>query len=1769
MLVVVAVFGGVLGGASAAAQDVERPGRGERLDNVIVTAGETIEVDISVGFTGTVETYAATSGDATVATVSVSGSVVSITGVSVGYAFVTVTATNAGGSRSQWFEVTVTAPPAPTLRYQLGAHATTIDAVVAFDLTPVFDGVVTSYAATSSDATILDASADESILVLRGVAAGAVTVTVTAHNGPGSTSVTFPVTVGAFAPPRVAAPQTAGALDAQEVPAGATTTIDVTGAFAGTIDDYVPITADGAIVAANRPHLGIIELAGVAAGTTTVRIVAINTGGIAAQTLTVTVTEPTLPEITATAPTHCLTGEGTPVTVGANTGREGIATIDIAYTVTGGIGPFVITNDANNITTTAPTGTINVTCARPGIDIHNVAPTVNAVESGPKTITLTVTDNNTDTATTDVTIEIVEDAYTTEYNDEIMQAGNTYVLGTPDQWTLITLPTGLNLEFDGISDIGDNGAAHFIDTISGSEIVLDWGTGAEIYRDITTTSTTGSDTGTRNSTTTRNIDSLLNTFRDSATTPAGVAYPRSTYIDPWQPYEGLPPVSGKVAVHPYMLEGKPIKVCNQATRGDFDSPMAFEGFNRAFSNAINAWNAPLHMRSAPERGTPQKVFDAGPTIVCEENSFDIFVYRDLNTPRCASGRLACSTTKKQGYRPPMIGGGDPGHFPIYVVLPDEFWLDFEPILIHELGHYLGLGDYGTFLIQCSTDAEKSIMAYPVRAYDSYGTHIGYEPGACGSDSVTTRDMEDVHATYHPDEMRIPSLEKNDSWEIRGVVAEAVNGRLEYNAHRLVVWRRPLGSVDNNTYRYVNAFEMGSDEVPGVVKIGLDFDATGWDFLVAGVTRGDWKRRTTDGGLPVEWIVHADVTSAELGNASWAMSRSWTLGHSVRLEGPPAAPRPVSASVDGPVVAVSWDAVDGADGYKIYWSRNAFTAPTGAPNSMELSGDVTNWEVPDLVGGRDYYFGVTALSGFHDNATGEHESSLSRQIQVRVGLAAPGNLRATGVGEDSFLALWGAVLGADRYFVRLDGGAAADLGNVAFKSFAGLEAGREYVVEVQAGYGSVRSDWSAELRVMTDSSAGAPEPPGNVAAVELSVGSARLSWDESDGATSYSVRWSRLLVRALFGGFATVRPPPLWHDFGGLAPSTTYELQVQAVNGAGASAWVAASLETSPQPVPSGLTVGAVTAGAVALSWAAVNPATGYEIRVDGDEIISDLDEVTAHRVTGLEPATPYTFEVRSVNGAYASDWSGDVPATTANLRAPTGVSVGSVTSTSVALTWVAVVAATSYDVRVDGDDEIITDVGGVTSYSVSGLLADTGYDFEVRARHGTHTSGWSSMVGARTAASTPGPSGLTVGAVTVNSVALRWNAVSAATGYEVCCDAFGRIIDVGNTTAFTVRGLEPAGDYDFEVRWLNGTTTSDWSDEVPATTANLSAPTGVSVGTVTVDSVALRWNSVVAATGYDVCCDAFNRTIEGITATSYTITGLAENREYEFEVRATRGALTSSWSVTVEATTDPAGPPPPSNVAVSTTHDSATLSWDAVAGASGYRVRQGTSGPGIYKPGASNTSQLFSDLSADTPYTFAVQTVSTAGSSAWVPRTARTDPPPPPPQLTGRAQIQRMTPTPVGGWTLNLTFYLNDHGDIDPELRFTTLDHLDVRWQYTSPVIATINGENRTLGRVAYRKTTATGDRIEIGFQPSGGSLITPPVRGINYSNMILWHTYQTSEFTFTLPDAAAARADSDANYAGRLAGGLAPGDEICTTCDAGTGDLEPMTDTDPQPKDS
>ncbi|WP_309056200.1 glycosyl hydrolase family 18 protein [Streptomyces sp.] len=90
-----------------------------------------------------------------------------------------------------------------------------------------------------------------------------------------------------------------------------------------------------------------------------------------------------------------------------------------------------------------------------------------------------------------------------------------------------------------------------------------------------------------------------------------------------------------------------------------------------------------------------------------------------------------------------------------------------------------------------------------------------------------------------------------------------------------------------------------------------------------------------------------------------------------------------------------------------------------------------------------------------------------------------------------------------------------------------------------------------------------------------------------------------------------------------------------------------------------------------------------------------------------------------------------VPAT------PAGLTAGAVTSSSVALSWSPVTGATGYKVYRDGT--LAATVGG-TSATVTGLAADTAYQFQVAAANTAGESAKSAAVTARTGKATdPGP----------------------------------------------------------------------------------------------------------------------------------------------------------------------------------------------------------------------------------------------------------------------------------------------------------------------------------------------------------------------------------------------------------------------------------------------
>ncbi|MFF3324602.1 chitinase [Streptomyces sp. NPDC002889] len=128
-----------------------------------------------------------------------------------------------------------------------------------------------------------------------------------------------------------------------------------------------------------------------------------------------------------------------------------------------------------------------------------------------------------------------------------------------------------------------------------------------------------------------------------------------------------------------------------------------------------------------------------------------------------------------------------------------------------------------------------------------------------------------------------------------------------------------------------------------------------------------------------------------------------------------------------------------------------------------------------------------------------------------------------------------------------------------------------------------------------------------------------------------------------------------------------------------------------------------------------------------------------------------------------------------------------------------------------------------------------------------------------------------------------------------------------STTSVTVYthgwyGQSPYFVDDVSVFGPDGGGGQDPDPVVPAT------PAGFAVGSVTSSSVGLGWNAVTGATGYNVYRDGTK--VQSVSGTSATVTGLAANTSYGFQVTATNTAGESARSATITGRTSATGPTP-------------------------------------------------------------------------------------------------------------------------------------------------------------------------------------------------------------------------------------------------------------------
>jgi hypothetical protein len=161
------------------------------------------------------------------------------------------------------------------------------------------------------------------------------------------------------------------------------------------------------------------------------------------------------------------------------------------------------------------------------------------------------------------------------------------------------------------------------------------------------------------------------------------------------------------------------------------------------------------------------------------------------------------------------------------------------------------------------------------------------------------------------------------------------------------------------------------------------------------------------------------------------------------------------------------------------------------------------------------------------------------------------------------------------------------------------------------------------------------------------------------------------------------------------------------------------------------------------------------------------------------------------------------------------------------------------------------------------------------------------------------PTGVTARAVSDTQVTVSWNAVIAATGYQVFrgTHAGGPYLLVTTTSALshTDGGLAPATTYYYVVRSKSGRKVSQNSAEVAVTTL-FTPPTNVRA-IADLDRVDLGWNAVPGVLRYDVVRSGTDGTgvvvVGSTTETAYADTTVAPATGYVYRIRAVAPGISS------------------------------------------------------------------------------------------------------------------------------------------------------------------------------------------------------------------------------------------------------------------------------------
>ena len=454
---------------------------------------------------------------------------------------------------------------------------------------------------------------------------------------------------------------------------------------------------------------------------------------------------------------------------------------------------------------------------------------------------------------------------------------------------------------------------------------------------------------------------------------------------------------------------------------------------------------------------------------------------------------------------------------------------------------------------------------------------------------------------------------------------------------------------------------------------------------------------------------------------------WVAGES----NSPAAPV-LMATAGADLITISWQQVEGANGYELYGRHGAL--PWQRLDDGSLTGSSTSFTHTELASETTYFY-----TGRTVPATGR-KSPWAVQVSAIVfdESTVPALTASPSIGQIQLN--WNAVTGADSYHlimwtdVQENWERIGDplTGTTTSYTHSELTAATTYHYRVRAVSAGTEGEWS-------DAVSAAPSvPAAPTLTATAAAGHVDLNWSSVTGADSYHLimwtedqeDWERI------GDPLTGTTTSYAHTE--LTPDQSYFYSVRAVVDGTEGSWSERISSVPFAPAPPTLSA-TPAAGQIVLSWTAATDADSYHLIVwtdaqnawvrIGDPLISTT---TSYTHTALTADQSYYYRISAVIHDIGGEWSNSISAVTS-----TSSTLG-LTATAAAgqveLTWTAATGADSYQLIMWTEGQAgwvrIGDplTSGTTSYTHSGPTAGSSYYYRVRAVVDGTEGSWSEQV---------------------------------------------------------------------------------------------------------------------------------------------------------------------------------------------------------------------------------------------------------------------------------------------------------------------------------------------------------------------------------------------------------------------------------------------------------